>query len=214
MKKTIIFIISIFLLLFGYVYYMYVTNNISIEVLSRYGSTGNEVKQIQTRLKSWGYYSGAIDGVYGSKTQAAVKSFQRANGLTADGIAGPKTLAAIGLPTGSSSSSSGGGSASSSDLNLLARLVYGEARGEEYIGQVAVAAVVLNRVKSPNFPNTVAGVIYQRGAFDVVSDGQINLSPNQTAKNAARDALNGWDPSNRSFILFQPQYGHKFMDMV
>ena len=201
MKRTIIFVISIFLLLFGYVYYMVVSNNISIEVLSRYGSTGNEVKQIQTRLKSWGYYNGAIDGVYGSKTQAAVKSFQRANGLTADGIAGPKTLEAIGLPTGSTSSSSGGGSASNSDLNLLARLVYGEARGEEYIGQVAVAAVVLNRVKSPNFPNTVAGVIYQRGAFDVVSDGQINLSPNQTAKNAARDALNGWDPSNRSTLL-------------
>ena len=204
MKKTIIFIISIFLLLFGYVYYMYVTNTISIEALSRYGSTGNEVKQIQTRLKSWGYYKGTVDGVYGSKTQAAVKSFQRANGLTADGIAGPKTLAAIGLPTGSSSSSSSGGSASNSDLNLLSRLVYGEARGEEYIGQVAVAAVVLNRVKSPNFPNTVAGVIYQRGAFDVVSDGQINLSPNQTAKNAARDALNGWDPSNGALYYFNP----------
>lgn len=204
MKKTIIFTISIFLLLFGYVYYMYVTNNISIETLSRYGSTGNEVKQIQSRLKSWGYYKGSVDGVYGSKTQAAVKSFQRANGLTADGIAGPKTLAAIGLPTGSSSNSSGGGSASNSDLNLLSRLVYGEARGEEYIGQVAVAAVVLNRVKSPNFPNTVAGVIYQRGAFDVVSDGQINLSPNQTAKNAARDALNGWDPSNGALYYFNP----------
>lgn len=204
MKKTVIFIISIFLLLFGYVYYMFVSNNISIEVLSRYGSTGNEVKQIQTRLKSWGYYNGAVDGIYGSKTQAAVKSFQRANGLTADGVAGPKTLAAIGLPTGSSSNSSGGGGASNSDLNLLARLVYGEARGEEYIGQVAVAAVVLNRVKSPNFPNTVAGVIYQRGAFDVVSDGQINLSPNQTAKNAARDALNGWDPSNGALYYFNP----------
>lgn len=204
MKKTIIFIISIFLMLFGYAYYMFVSNNLSIETLSRYGSSGNEVKQIQTRLKSWGYYNGAVDGVYGSKTQAAVKSFQRANGLTADGVAGPKTLAAIGLPTGSTSNSSGGGSASNSDLNLLARLVYGEARGEEYIGQVAVAAVVLNRVKSSKFPNTVAGVIYQRGAFDVVSDGQINLSPNQTAKNAARDALNGWDPSNGALYYFNP----------
>ena len=204
MKKTIIFIISIFLMLFGYAYYMFASNNISIETLSRYGSSGNEVKQIQTRLKSWGYYNGAVDGVYGSKTQAAVKSFQRANGLTADGVAGPKTLAAIGLPTGSTSNSSGGGSASNSDLNLLARLVYGEARGEEYIGQVAVAAVVLNRVKSSKFPNTVAGVIYQRGAYDVVSDGQINLSPNQTAKNAARDALNGWDPSNGALYYFNP----------
>ena len=204
MKKTIIFIISIFFMLFGYAYYMFESNNLSIETLSRYGSSGNEVKQIQTRLKSWGYYNGAVDGVYGSKTQAAVKSFQRANGLTVDGVAGPKTLAAIGLPTGSTSNSSGGGSASNSDLNLLARLVYGEARGEEYIGQVAVAAVVLNRVKSSKFPNTVAGVIYQRGAFDVVSDGQINLSPNQTAKNAARDALNGWDPSNGALYYFNP----------
>lgn len=103
--------------------------------------------------------------------------------------------------SGNSGGNSGGGSASSSDLNLLSRLVYGEARGEQYKGQVAVAAVVLNRVKSSKFPNTVAGVIYQKGAFDVVSDGQINLSPNQTAKNAAQDALNGWDPSNRSTIL-------------
>ena len=99
---------------------------------------------------------------------------------------------------------SGGGQASSSDLNLLSRLVYGEARGEQYIGQVAVAAVVLNRVKSSNFPNTVAGVIYQSGAFDVVSDGQINLTPNQTAKSAAQDALNGWDPSNGALYYFNP----------
>ena len=204
MKKTSIVIISIFLLLYGLIYYMYIGNNLSIETLSRYGSRGEEVKQIQTRLKKWGYYKGTVDGVYGSKTQAAVKSFQKANGLTVDGVAGPKTLAAIGLPSGNSNSSSSGGSASNSDLNLLARLVYGEARGEEYIGQVAVAAVVLNRVKSSKFPNTVAGVIYQKGAFDVVSDGQINLSPNQTAKNAARDALNGWDPSNGALYYFNP----------
>ena len=102
------------------------------------------------------------------------------------------------------SSSSGGGSANSSDLNLLSRLVYGEARGEQYKGQVAVAAVVLNRVKSSNFPNTVAGVIYQRGAFDVVSDGQINLMPNKTAISAAQDALNGWDPSNGALYYFNP----------
>lgn len=212
MKKTIIFIVSIFLLLFGYIYYIQLVENSSIEVLSRYGSSGNEVRQIQTRLKSWGYYNGAVDGVYGSKTQAAVRAFQKANGLTVDGVAGPKTLAAIGLPTGTSNSKTS--SSNSSDLNLLAHLVYGEARGEEYIGQVAVAAVVLNRVKSSKFPNTVAGVIYQRGAFDVVSDGQINLAPNQTAINAARDALNGWDPSNRRTILFQSKHCNKFVDMV
>lgn len=105
----------------------------------------------------------------------------------------------------SSSSSSGGGTSNNSgDLNLLSRLVYGEARGEVYKGQVAVAAVVLNRVKSSNFPNTVAGVIYQRGAFDAVSDGQVNLSPDSTARSAAQDALNGWDPSNGAIYYFNP----------
>ena len=186
MKKIIIIGISIFLLVFGYIFYLSITNE-SLEVLSRYGSSGEEVKQIQKRLKDWGYYKGNVDGIYGSKTQQAVKDFQKANGLKVDGVAGDKTLAAIGI---SSSGSSNNTSSNSSDLNLLSRLVYGEARGEEYIGQVAVAAVVLNRVDSPNFPNTVAGVIYESGAFDVVSDGQINLSPNKTAISAAQDALN------------------------
>lgn len=203
MKRTIIIIISIFLLIAGYFCYLQSVTNKSVETLSKFGSSGNEVKQIQQKLKEWGYYKGNVDGVYGSKTQQAVKNFQKANGLKVDGIAGEKTLAAMGISSsGGSSSGSGQTSSNSSDLNLLSRLVYGEARGEQYIGQVAVAAVVLNRVSSPNFPNTVAGVIYQRGAFDVVSDGQINLSPNKTAKSAAQDALNGWDPSNRSTILF------------
>ena len=170
--------------------------------LSKYGSRGSEVTQIQTKLKRWGYYTGSIDGIYGSQTLAAVKYFQRKNGLTADGIAGTKTLQAMGIYTSSSSSSSSANN--SSNLNLLARLVYGEARGEPYTGQVAVAAVVLNRVKSSSFPNTVSGVIYQAGAFSVVSDGQINLTPNQTAYNAARDALNGWDPSYGSIYYFNP----------
>ena len=170
--------------------------------LSKYGSRGSEVTQIQTKLKRWGYYTGNIDGIYGSQTLAAVKYFQRKNGLTVDGIAGTKTLQAMGIYTSSSSSSSSANN--SSNLNLLARLVYGEARGEPYTGQVAVAAVVLNRVKSSSFPNTVSGVIYQAGAFSVVSDGQINLTPNQTAYNAARDALNGWDPSYGSIYYFNP----------
>lgn len=170
--------------------------------LSKYGSRGSEVTQIQTKLKRWGYYTGSIDGIYGSQTLAAVKYFQRKNGLTVDGIAGTKTLQAMGIYTSSSSSSSSANN--SSNLNLLARLVYGEARGEPYTGQVAVAAVVLNRVKSSSFPNTVSGVIYQAGAFSVVSDGQINLTPNQTAYNAARDALNGWDPSYGSIYYFNP----------
>ncbi len=170
--------------------------------LSKYGSRSSEVTQIQTKLKRWGYYTGNIDGIYGSQTLAAVKYFQRKNGLKVDGIAGTKTLQAMGIYTSSSSSSSSANN--SSNLNLLARLVYGEARGEPYTGQVAVAAVVLNRVKSSSFPNTVSGVIYQAGAFSVVSDGQINLTPNQTAYNAARDALNGWDPSYGSIYYFNP----------
>lgn len=170
--------------------------------LSKYGSRGSEVTQIQTKLKRWGYYTGNIDGIYGSQTLAAVKYFQRKNGLKVDGIAGTKTLQAMGIYTSSSSSSSSANN--SSNLNLLARLVYGEARGEPYTGQVAVAAVVLNRVKSSSFPNTVSGVIYQAGAFSVVSDGQINLTPNQTAYNAARDALNGWNPSYGSIYYFNP----------
>ena len=170
--------------------------------LSKYGSRGNEVIQIQTKLKRWGYYNGSIDGIYGSQTVAAVKWFQRKNGLTADGIAGTKTLNAMGIYNSSNSSS--GTTNSSTDLNLLARLVYGEARGEPYTGQVAVAAVVLNRVKSSSFPNTIAGVIYQSGAFDVVRDGQINMTPNSTAIKAAQDAINGWDPSYGAIYYFNP----------
>ena len=173
------------------------------QALSKYGSRGDEVIQIQTKLKRWGYYNGAIDGIYGSQTLSAVKYFQRKNGLTADGIAGTKTLAAMGIYNSSQGSQSGT-SNSSNDVNLLARLVYGEARGEPYAGQVAVAAVVLNRVKSSSFPNTVAGVIYQSGAFDVVSDGQINMSPDSTAIKAAQDAINGWDPSYGAIYYFNP----------
>ena len=172
----------------------------NVDALSRYGSTGEEVKQIQTKLKRWGYYNGAIDGIYGSKTVSAVKLFQSKNGLTVDGIAGTKTLAAMGIYNSSSS----GSSTNNTDLNLLAHLIYAEARGEPYKGQVAVGAVVLNRVKSSSFPNTVAGVIYQKNAFSVVNDGQINLSPNTTAINAARDALNGWDPTSGCIYYFNP----------
>ena len=174
-----------------------------VQALSKYGSRGNEVTQIQTKLKRWGYYNGNIDGIYGSQTLEAVKYFQRKNGLAVDGIAGKNTLEAMGIFNSSGNSS--GNVSNSSDLNLLAKLVYGEARGEPYEGQVAVAAVVLNRVKNSNFPNTIAGVIYQRGAFDVVSDGQINLTPNATAKKAARDALNGWDPSYGAIYYFNPR---------
>lgn len=175
--------------------------NNSVEALSKYGSRGSEVTQIQTKLKRWGYYNGNIDGIYGSQTLEAVKYFQRKNGLTVDGIAGPATLKAMGIYSSSTSSST---TSNSSNVNLLARLIYGEARGEPYTGQVAVGAVVLNRVKSSSFPNTISGVIYQSGAFNVVSDGQINLTPNDTAKKAAQDALNGWDPSYGAIYYFNP----------
>ena len=184
------------------IYNIFFTNN-NLFALSKYGSRGAEVTQIQTKLKRWGYYTGNIDGIYGSQTLEAVKYFQRKNGLVVDGIAGKKTLEAMGI-FNSSGNSNSSNSTSNSDLNLLARAVYGEARGEPYVGQVAVAAVVLNRVKNSSFPNTISGVIYQPGAFTAVSDGQINLTPNQTAYNAARDALNGWDPSYGSIYYFNP----------
>ena len=201
-KRKIMAIITIILVTTIFILYNVFFRVTDVQALSKYGSTGSEVTQIQTKLKRWGYYSGAIDGIYGSKTLAAVKWFQSKNGLTVDGIAGTKTLQAMGIY--SSSTTSGSSSTNSNDVNLLARLVYGEARGEPYAGQVAVAAVVLNRVKSSSFPNTIAGVIYQKGAFNVVDDGQINLSPNSTAKKAAQDALNGWDPSYGAVYYFNP----------
>ena len=167
------------------------------------GNTGSTVKTIQRKLKNWGYYKGAVDGIFGPKTKEAVKYFQRKNGLKVDGIVGNKTLAALGISSAGDNQSSSG-SYTNSDLMLLARLIYGEARGESYVGQVAVGAVVLNRIKSASFPNTMAGVIYQRYAFTAVEDGQINLTPNATAKKAAQDALNGWDPSYGSLYYYNP----------
>ena len=164
-----ILVISIIALI---LYNVFMQNNI-VFGLSKYGSRGEEVKQIQTKLKRWGYYKGVIDGIYGSGTLSAVKAFQTS-------------------------------SSNSTNLNLLSRLVYGEARGEPYSGQVAVAAVVLNRVSSSSFPNTLSGVIYQSGAFDAVSDGQINMTPDSTAKKAAQDAINGWDPSYGAIYYFNP----------
>ena len=170
----------------------------NVFALSKRGSRGTEVRNIQSRLSKWGYNPGAVDGVYGAKTEAAVKRFQRNNGLTPDGIAGPATLAKIGLPSGSTSSSY------QSNVNLLARVISGEARGESYTGQVAIAAVVLNRVKHSSFPGTIAGVIYQPGAFTAVTDGQINITPPQSCYNAARDALNGWDPTYGAIYYYNP----------
>ena len=169
------------------------------------GSTGSLVKTVQQKLKNWGYYTGTVDGIYGSKTVAAVKYFQRTNGLTADGIVGSKTAAALGITLSGSTSTSSTSSTSNSNLYLLSCCVYGEARGESYTGKVAIAAVVLNRVKSSSFPNTISGVIYQTGAFTCVSDGQLNMGTNDECTRAAQDALNGWDPTYGSIYYYNPK---------
>lgn len=201
-NRTCIWAVVLFMIAFLLVgCFMFEPSDSADAAVLKQGSSGDLVKQVQTKLIKWGYMSGKADGIFGAKTKAGVMYFQRKNGLTADGIVGTRTAQALGISLTSSSSSS----TSSTDLNLLARVVYGEARGEPYTGQVAVAAVVLNRVKSSSFPNTVAGVVYQSGAFDCVSDGQINLSPNQSAYNAAKDALNGWDPTYGCLFYYNPK---------
>ncbi len=171
------------------------------------GSRGQIVKTIQTKLKRWGYYNGSVDGIFGTQTKNAVMFFQRKNGLTVDGIVGSATAKAMGVSLSGSTASSGTTTAnkvSNSDLYLLSCCIYGEARGESYTGKVAVGAVILNRVASSSFPNTISGVIYQNGAFTCVSDGQINLGTNDECTRAAQDALNGWDPSGGALYYFNP----------
>ena len=179
------------------------------------GSKGGEVKEVQRRLKLWGYYKGSVDGVFGAGTREAVIAFQKKNGLKADGVVGKSTYKALGmnssyeiLANGSSGSSNNATTSvngfSSSDVYLLARTIYAEGRGEPYTGQVAIGAVILNRIRSSAFPNTVSGVVYQKHAFTAVSDGQINLTPNDTAMRAARDAINGWDPTGGALYYYNP----------
>ena len=183
----------------------------------RQGSSGGEVKEVQRRLKMWGYYKGSVDGVFGAGTKAAVISFQKKNGLTPDGVVGKATYKALGMNSsysilaGQSGANGAGVNASgsvngfsSSDVYLLARTIYAEGRGEPYVGQVAIGAVILNRVQHQSFPNTISGVVYQKNAFTAVSDGQINLTPNETAMKAARDAINGWDPSGGAIYYYNP----------
>lgn len=208
-KRFFSYIIIVFLTLIictSAIFHKNISNilNYSRAVLSNYGSHGQDVIDIQAKLYNWGYYDGIVDGDYGYKTFQAIKKFQSKNGLTVDGITGPETLAALGLPTGASTPATSGGNTNNSDLNLLAHLIYGEARGESYIGQVAVAAVILNRTRDDRFPKTISGVIYQPGAFDAVSDGQINLDPDNNAISAAKDALNGWDPSYGCVYYYNP----------
>ena len=184
---AVIFLLNITLILFAQ----------EAQAAYKRGSYGETVRQIQEKLSDWGYYSGSIDGVYGSRTEEAVKKFQRKNGLTADGIAGSATLSAMGISDSSATSQS-------VDINLLARLISAEARGEPYSGQVAVGAVVLNRMEHPSFPGTLSGVIYQAGAFSCLYDGQFDQPVADSAYRAARDALNGWDPSGGAIYYFNP----------
>ena len=180
----------------------------ALAVSYRQGDSGSAVTTIQTKLKRWGYFDGPVDGIYGSKTSKAVRSFQRKNGLTADGVAGPATLKALGMEqtsqnSGSSQTGSSSGNASG-DVALLAKVISAEARGEPYDGQVAVGAVILNRIAHPSFPNTVAGVVYEPGAFTCMVDGQIDQPIASSAYQAARDALNGADPSGGAIYYFNP----------
>lgn len=163
------------------------------------GDSGSAVRTIQQKLKNWGYYSGDVDGIFGSETKKAVISFQKKNGLTADGIVGKSTLAALGMPTGGSQSA-----VNSNDHYLLSRMISAEARGEPYEGQVAVGAVILNRVDHPSFPDTISGVIYQPGAFSALNDGQYDQPIADSARRAATDALNGWDPSGGAIYYYNP----------
>lgn len=173
----------------------------STPVVSQYGSKGTEVTKIQQRLKNWGYFDGPVTGNYGTLTTEAVKKFQRAHGLSVTGIADAATLEKIGLPAGTGSS---GGNYSNSDYQLLARIISAEARGEPYVGQVAVGAVVLNRVEHPSFPNSVSGVVYQPGAFTAITDGQINEAITDSAYRAAKEALNGSDPTGGAIYYYNP----------
>ena len=176
-------------------------NDTAIHALSKLGSKGDEVRRIQKKLKELGFYSGAVDGIYGSATKKAVTAFQKNCGITTDGIAGPKTLKFLGLEASSASS----GKYSQSDIELLAKLIAAEARGETYVGQVAVGAVVLNRVAHASFPDTIAGVIYQKGAFSCINDSNWAVSATSTSRKAAQDCINGWDPSGGAVFYFNPR---------
>ncbi|MBA5851351.1 spore cortex-lytic enzyme [Clostridium sp. cel8] len=200
LKREIVLFLAIIITYMGNSLFILPYNNAVNAVAYYYGSKGDMVSNIQSKLKEWGYYNGKVDGIYGYQTYTAVKYFQSKNGLKVDGIAGDATLKGLTLSSNSSQNSS----TNSQDELLLARLINGEARGEPYEGQVAVGSVVLNRTKDPRFPSTVAGVIYQPGAFTAIVDGQIHADLRQTSIEAARDALNGWDPSGGAIYYFNP----------
>lgn len=207
-KKVVPFLIVLVIYsVFGNMLYSYFLGGGSYDeagsILLKYGSRGEQVKTVQTKLKNWGYYNGNVDGIYGWRTAVAVKAFQKKNGLKVDGIVGDATAKALGMNVAAKTASRAGTSRSD-EVNTLAQCIHGEARGEPYIGQVAVGAVILNRVDDPRFPNTIAGVIFQPGAFTAVTDGQMFQPPGDSALKAARDALNGWDPSGGALYYYNP----------
>lgn len=170
-----------------------------------YGSTGQDVKTLQSKLKKLGYHNADVDGVYGWQTLRSVKWFQSRFGLKVDGVVGPGTWAALNKAAPGRTVAQGGSRvASSNDVAILAKMITGEARGEPYIGQVAVGAVILNRVESKKFPNSVYGVCFQPGAFDAIRDGQYFRPPTQESLKAARAALNGWDPTYGALYYWNP----------
>lgn len=183
----------------GAICYQVFNKEESSYAVSKLGSSGDEVKSIQRKLSSLGYYKGSVDGIYGQQTKSAVTSFQRNCGITSDGICGKQTLLYLGLGGSGSSNST---AYSNSDVELLAKVISAEARGESYEGQVAVGAVVLNRVKHPSFPDSISGVVYQKGAFSCVNDANWYAAVADSSKRAATDALNGWDPSGGAIYYF------------
>jgi N-acetylmuramoyl-L-alanine amidase len=220
-KKLVLSLLVVCILFFSSItLYAGFNNSTSVveAVTLSWGSRGDNVRTMQTKLKEWGYYDGAVDGIFGSLTYQAVRDFQRRNGLQVDGVVGPATQRALGVNFGAAATPDPApspqapqenyepsrGGTRDSDVQLMARAINGEARGEPYIGQVAVGAVILNRVKSPDFPNTIPGVIYQPLAFTAVADGQINAAMEEDSLRAARDALNGWDPSGGALYYYNP----------
>lgn len=202
-SRRLIYYIIILFVTFSIINIFFIPKENEVNAVAyRYGARGNVVTDIQTRLKRWGYYTGGVDGIFGYKTFVAVKKFQSKNGLSVDGVVGDATLAALGIMTNKPQPT--GRVSNNESLMLVARLINGEARGEPYEGQVAVGAVILNRTRDPRFPSTIAGVIYQPGAFTAIVDGQINAAIQQSSINAARDALNGWDPSGGAVFYYNP----------
>ena len=204
--KKHLFVVLVFLVFILFIYSSYFQEEGEARSTLYWGTRGGDVYLLQRRLSEWGYYDGRISGIFGNETAAAVRQFQARNGLRVDGVVGPETWEAIGYTVRRAAPAAPATTAVSrhDNLNLLARVVNAEARGEPYEGQVAVAAVMLNRIESPEFPNTLSGVVYQPLAFESVADGQVNLAPDQSSIRAAQAALNGWDPTYGALFFWNP----------